>query len=667
MASDALVAEIERLSARHAEAYGQGEARTGIEGEMRLIRIAVANVNTTVGAVRSNVDRAIARAKEAAEDRATVVAFPEQLVAGYAPEDLVQWRAFIDAQWNELGRFASETKDLGAVFVLGLTVARGSHLYNAAAVVHRGKVLGLVPKEKLPTYSVFYEARVFAGGKPGLLDEVRGVPFGDLVFDFDFGTLAVEVCEDIWSPDGPMRRRSYAGAEVVVNISASPYRLGVVSTRREMIATRAADNQCTVVYTNLVGANDGLVFDGGGYVAQNGRLVLDAPRFKEGVAAVNVDLDRTRRLRNENTTWRADQEAFAATAPRIERVRANEPTSSREELVYPIPASKSFFLPGPPPKATPREEFCEDLLDALALGVGDYFEKIGAFKTIGVALSGGRDSLLCLYIARRWIHMRFGHLGPEAEKAKAREILRAFYMPSRYSSKETQAAAAQAAADLDAPFAVVSIDDAIDQELAAVEKMLQPGEKLGAMARQNVQARIRSERMWTWTNSATGLFLQTSNMSEKAVGYTTIGGDMEGALSVIANVPKTVVNYLLDYLLEKTGMPGILLTLKKPPSAELAEDQEDEKDLMPFPVLDACFALYAGEKMSPSEVRDVLFAMFPEYERAKIEAWVTRFARLFTQSIYKWVQTPLCLHVGNLDLDRERALQLPVVQRTEWG
>jgi NAD+ synthase (glutamine-hydrolysing) len=197
--------------------------------------------------------------------------------------------------------------------------------------------------------------------------------------------------------------------------------------------------------------------------------------------------------------------------------------------------------------------------------------------------------------------------------------------------------------------------------------MLQPGEKLGPMARQNAQARIRALRMWTWTNSAGGLFVQTSNMSEKAVGYSTIGGDMEGAISVIANVPKTVVNYLLEYLLETTGMEGIRLTLQKPASAELAEDQEDEEDLMPFPVLDACFALYAGEKMSPAEVRDVLIGMFPEHEPGLVAGWAARFARLFTQSIYKWVQTPLCLHVGNLDLDRERALQLPVVQTNEWA
>ncbi|MDB4941515.1 MAG: synthetase [Labilithrix sp.] len=636
---------------------------------MRLIRIAIGSVNATVGAVKSNVDRALEVARAAAADGATIVVLNEQLVGGYAPEDLAQWRAFIACQWEELVRFAKETSSLEAVFAIGLSVARGSHLYNSAALVHGGKILGVVPKEKLPTYGIFYEARVFAQGTAGLQDEIHGVPFGDLIFDLDFGTVALDVCEDLWSPDGPMRRRSYAGAEIILNISASPYRLGVFGTRREMINTRANDNQCTIAYANLVGANDGLVFDGGGFIAQNGRMLLDGKRFQAGFSAVNLDLDRTLRLRNENSTWRGDQLAFAAVAPLIRRVKSETPTvKGRSTLTYPAPPGKSFLLPaaGILP-GVPRVDFCEELLDALALGLGDYFEKTGAFKTIGVALSGGRDSLLCLYLARRWIDRRYADLSPDDRKRKAREILRAFFMPSRYSSKQTEAAAAQAAADFDAPFVVVSIDDAFEPELAKIEAMLQPGEKTTPAARQNIQARIRAQRMWTWANSASGLFLQTSNMSEKAVGYTTIGGDMEGALSVIANVPKTVVNYLLDYLLETTGLPGIKLTLEKPASAELADDQEDEKELMPFPVLDACFALYAGEKMSPSEVREVLRVMFPEYEAAAVDAWAARFARLFTQSIYKWVQTPLSLHVGNLDLDRERALQLPVVQKTEWG
>jgi NAD+ synthase (glutamine-hydrolysing) len=310
--------------------------------------------------------------------------------------------------------------------------------------------------------------------------------------------------------------------------------------------------------------------------------------------------------------------------------------------------------------------FCEELLDALALGIGDYFEKNACFRAIGVALSGGRDSLIVLAIARRWIECRWGELDAAGRKAKASEILRAFYMPTQYSSAETRAAAEQTALDFDAPLSVVSIEEAFERELDAVAKMLQPGERLTPMARQNVQARVRSERMWTWANATNGLFLQTSNMSEKAVGYVTIGGDGEGALGVIANVPKTVINYLIDWLYESTRSEGIRLTLLKPASAELAADQEDERELMPFTVLDACFALFAGEKMGADEVAVALRALFPEYSADTLDGWVERFVRLFSGSIYKWVQAPISLHVGNLDLERERALQLPVVKGGDW-
>ncbi|CAN5503157.1 NAD+ synthase [soil metagenome] len=632
---------------------------------MRLFSIALASVNSTVGAVRSNTERVIALADRAAEQGATLVVFPEQVLGGYSPEDLVQWRGFVDAQWSALERFAQATKSLSIVSCVGVTVALDARIFNAAALVHRGTIVGVVPKEKLPTYNVFYEARTFASGAPGLAGTVNGVPFGDLVFDLGVTTVALEVCEDLWSPDGPMRRRCYAGAEIVANLSASPFRLGITGTRREMIATRAGDNQCVVAYSNLVGANDGLVFDGGGWVAQNGRQLLDAPRFGEALTTVTVDLDRTRRLRTENTTWRGDRERFLAETPLVRKLDV-EVEFDRAHLRYPAPSHKSFFLPGPELAApSARAAFCEELMDALALGIGDYFEKTGAFKTIGVALSGGRDSLLCMLLARRWVDCKFAALSKPDRDAKARSILRGFFMPSRFSSAETRAAAKATAEEVGAPFVESSIDEAFEREVEAVEAMLQPGETLTGLAKQNAQARVRAERMWTWSNSAAALFLQTSNMSEKAVGYTTIGGDLEGALSVVANVPKTVVNYLLDYLLETTSSNAIALTLKKPASAELAADQEDEKDLMPFPVLDACFALYAGEKMSVSEVKVVLHEMFPEHG-AKCDAWAERFGRLFVQSIYKWVQAPLALHVGNLDLDRERALQLPVVQRTEW-
>src|SRR4051812_12676919 len=220
---------------------------------MRLAKLAVASVSPTVGAVRSNTERVLALARQMAAEDVTLGVFPEQVIGGYPPEDLVQWRGFLDAQRLALRQFAASTQDAPTVFVLGLASAVGGQLFNTAAVVHRGLVLGLGPKEKLPTYNVFYEGRTFARGGPGLALDADGVPLGDHLFHFDFGTLAIEVCEDAWSPDGPMRRRCYSGAEIVANVSSSPYRMSVDATRREMLATRSADNQTVLLYANAVG------------------------------------------------------------------------------------------------------------------------------------------------------------------------------------------------------------------------------------------------------------------------------------------------------------------------------------------------------------------------------------------------------------------------------
>ncbi len=634
---------------------------------MKLVRLALANVDTTVGAVHANAEAVVRAAREAVTQGAQLVAFPEQTLGGYAQEDLVLWRSFVEAQGTALARVARETAELDALLAVGVTALFEERPYACAALLHRGRVIGVVPKEKLPTYDVFYESRTLSRGMAGLRGEVsvggQRAPFGDLIFHTALGVLALEVCEDVWSPDGPQRRRAFAGAELVVNLSASPFRVGMHETRRELLATRSFDHQVTLVYANLVGANDGLIFDGGGFVCQNGRVLADLPRFGEGVHLVDVDLDRTRRMRAENSTWREDAALARSLVGIVHTVAVEGPGPGAVAPRYPRPVHRNFFLPRPEHHTPARTRFCEELLDALAMGIGSYFEKTKAFQTIGVALSGGRDSLLVLWLARRWVDRRFKEGDPHA---KAEELLRAFFMPSRFSSPETARAAETTARELGVPFVVLPIDAAVERELEAIAKMLQPGEAVTAATKQNVQARIRAERMWSWANSAQGLLLQTSNMSEKAVGYTTIGGDMEGALSVIANVPKTVVNYLLDYLLETTGSEAIARTLEKPPSAELADDQEDERDLMPFPVLDACFALFAGEKMHLDEVELVLVDAFPEHAPEQLRAWVRRFGRLFRASIYKWVQTPLSLHVGNLDLDRERALQLPVVQSGEW-
>jgi len=627
---------------------------------MRLIQVGIANVKTTVGAFRTNTDRAIAQALAMSDAGATLGVFQEQLIGGYPAEDLVQWHAFVAGQWSELERFAQSTRESGTVFTLGLTVALEAHRYNAAAVIHRGRILGVVPKEKLPTYNVFYEQRTFSPGLPCQVRRLPGdIPFGDLLFRFSWGTLGVEVCEDIWTPDGPMRRRCYHGAEIIANLSASPYRLGVQGTRREMICTRSSDNLCAIAYANQVGGQDGLIFDGGGFVVQGGRLSLEAERFREGYALATLDLDRISRLRAENTTWRGDALRALQAPEKPELVISDGACPDGARLKYPVPPGRSFFLPPPVVARDPKAEFCEEILDALALGLGDYFEKC-RFSLIGVALSGGRDSLLALLIAWRYLSRK------HPDSAEAASKLRTFYMPTRFSSENTRDAAASIARDLGVPFEIVSIEDAFQREMDAAKSMLKAGEELTPIAIQNIQARIRGTRMWNWSNAVNGLFLQTGNMSEKAMGYTTIGGDLEGGLSVISNLPKTLVIYLLEYLRDTTGFEGIRKVFAHPAGPELAKNQEGEKELMPFPILDACFALYAAEKLSPSEVECALACIFPEQKPEQIASWVQRFFKLFTQSIYKWVQSPLGLHVGNLDLDRERALQLPVVESSEW-
>ena len=641
---------------------------------MRLIKLGIANVDSTVGAVKSNTDRVVKIAAEMARDDVTLAAFPEQVIGGYAAEDLVQWRGFVESQWEELGRFARATADLATVFVVGVTAGIGGDLFNCAAVVHAGKVLGVVPKEKLPTYNVFYEMRTFSRGTPGLalqkaLEGV-GVPLGDSVFEFDFGTIGVEVCEDIWSPDGPMRRRCYSGAEVIVNVSASPYRTGVVATRREMIATRASDNQCTILYANLVGANDGLIFDGGGFINQNGRPILESARFREGWSASVVDLDRTSRCRREASTWRSDLESFRTIDIPVPAIKSDSPSANASALRYPAPpAGTTFFLPSKEVRTlSPREELLDDLFEALALGVAGYFRKTGAFKSIGIALSGGRDSLLTLLIAWRAVRFIRPELTDETQKAAMADMIQAFYMPTRFSSGGTARAAEQIANDLGASFMTLPIEEAFGREADATRAMLgEGGPPVTEITSQNIQARIRGQRMWNWANTSGALFLQTGNMSEKSLGYTTVGGDLEGALSVIANLPKTVVIAMLERLLARFGFAGIAATLGTTAGPELAANQSGEDELMPFEVLDACLYLYGAEKLAPDELADALPSLFPQIDAAKLAGFAEKFARLFTRSIFKWVQAPIALHVGSLDLDRERALQLPVVQRTEWA
>ncbi|MBK6911066.1 MAG: NAD(+) synthase [bacterium] len=576
------------------------------------LRLALCNLNPTVGALRSNADRVIAAARAAVARDCELAVASELVLAGYPSEDLVLWPDYVEQQWQELQRIARDTAELNLYLAVGLAVTHAEKIYNCAALVHHGHILGVVPKQHLASYNVFYEGRTFSAGTPGDLTDHRGVPFGDLVFDTPFGKLALEICEDLWVECGPLLSRVERGAQLSVNLSASPWRIGVAEARRDLLRARSRAAGIPLIYVNQVGANDSLIFDGTSLAARNGELIFESPRWVEQISVL--------------------------------------------DLHAPVPVAIH---------PDTHSAFFDDLSAALALGIADYFAKTRAFDRLGVSLSGGKDSALVLLLACD---------AARRLNRDPRDFVHAFSLPTHFNSDATRNVARDLARDLGVTFMEDSIEDAVAVERAAALR-LSGVARLAPLTEQNIQARIRALRMWNWSNQSRGLWLQTGNMSEKAVGYTTIGGDLSGGYAPIANVPKTLVTALLTHYQSRLNFASLATLLTLRPSAELAENQEDERDLMPYPVLDACFELFAGRKLPLPEVLRELELRFsdealkqldPAYGPGQLKEWLRKFARLFIYSIYKWVQSPQGIHVSDLDLDRERALQLPVVQSTEW-
>ena len=646
---------------------------------MRLIKIGLTNIDTTVGAFKTNTDKILEKMEELALQKCTIGCFQEQTIAGYPAEDLVQWKSFILKQRKQLNRILEKSSKLkfATVFILGLIVENNGNLYNCAAVICDGRIIGIVPKEKLPNYNVFYEGRVFSKGTPNKLEFIENnIPFGDIILKFPFGILATEVCADGWSPDGPARRRCFSGAEIVINISASPWRADIENARHSMISSRAYDNQATIAYTNQYGGNDSLVFDGGGFINQNGSDILRTKRWQEGIEYSVVDLDTTSRRRLENNIWREDCANFLqnnATTHVIESKYGQE--ANHKTYEYPRPANNNFFIPLEK-KINTKEQYFNNLIQAMVTGLDGFYKKRGIYKKIGIALSGGKDSALTLIIACLFAKKKFKHLKDQKETIK--NFINCFSMPSQFNSKETKSIATQLAKELCVNFQEKSIEEDMMRQLKITESMLDKDEKnkvRKTTTMHNIQARIRGERMQNWANGASAMWLQSGNMSEKAVGYTTVGGDMMGAFSLIGNLPKTVIIELLAYLNKSLNLESVKRLLKTQASAELEEGQMDEKDLMPFPILDACIHLFIEEKKNSEQVYEILNSMWSDAELKKIykdykpgmlRKWVKKFIKLFPKSIYKWEQAPQSIRLGKLDLDRSRALQLPVVLSDEW-
>lgn len=665
------------------------------------VRVGMVITNPTVGAFDANVQQIKNGIEELGKQHCDLVCFPECAISGYPAEDLVLWNNFTQTQFNYLNDIAEFTHNMATAFIVGCSYNYNSLVYNVAALICNGKVQAIIPKEELPNYDVFYDGRQFTAGLPYIFDDKCN--FGDAIFEMPWGKMGVAICEDMWTTAGPIPRRAFSGAELIVNISASPWRHNVVETRENILKSRSEDNQIALVYVNQFGGNDALIFDGGAWVAQNGDVVFRSPRWENFIGYYDVDLQKVRQGRKQNTTWRNDQHRFEEENGICEVVKVSYPEKQTPKIQRNVSSAKTanYFMPVNPvgTKINPLSE----TVNAMITGLNDYYEKIGAFDGVAIGASGGRDSVLTTLIAAEWAY----------RTERDPKIVHTFSMPSQYNSTATQSIAADIANNLGVSFASIPIKTAFEEELS-VAKTMSEKDTLSPLTVQNMQARIRGMRMWNVCNELNLLWLQTGNMSEKAVGYTTIGGDMMGGYSLLGNMPKTVVNDLLYNMsiFSNVAFMKILDTkgemiksnlatkieresqhrkmmdnqafalchyldilLGTEASAELSDDQADERDLMPFEILDLCYWLFVKEKKTPQEIYDYLVSKFDEkdlsniasyYKKGMLKQWIVRFIKLFFRSIYKWTQSPQAVHMGPIDLDRERALQIPVVQSLEW-
>lgn len=523
---------------------------------MSTVRVALAQINPTVGDLAGNEQKIgdqIARARELEAD---IVAFPELAVPGYPPEDLLLKPSFVAANLACLKRIAGLTSGITAI--VGF-VDRTDDLYNAAAVLHEGRVAVVYHKTYLPNYAVFDEDRYFrAGERP-------------LVFSLGEVTVGINICEDIWYPAGPTKLQALAGAQMVVNISASPYHAGKGIARERMLATRAADNVVCLAFCNMVGGQDELVFDGGSVVFdERGELVARSKQFAEDLQVAELDLAAVFRQQLHDPRWRKERARQAAGA--VQRV-ALTPIDSRPEQ-----AAAS-------PSVVPLLEPAAEIYQALVLGTGDYVRKNG-FREVVIGLSGGIDSALTAAIA--------------ADALDPENVVGVF-MPSRYSSVESREDATQLAQNLGIRFLTVPIDDTLQ---AYLEMLAEPFVGLGQdVTEENIQARIRGNILMALSNKLGWLVLTTGNKSEMGVGYATLYGDMAGGFAVIKDVPKMLVYELAGHVNAREGHAVIPQRIfDKAPTAELRPDQKDEDSLPPYRVLDPILHAYVEEDRGLEEI-----------------------------------------------------------------
>lgn len=572
---------------------------------MRTLRLALAQINSTVGDLAGNVRKISEAIEKAKESKVDLIAFPELAISGYPPEDLLLKSQFIEDNLGALEQVAKRCKGLTAV--VGF-VDRQEDIYNAAAVIHDGAVRIVYHKCYLPNYGVFDENRYFQAGREAPVFTLNGV------------TLGVNICEDIWYPEGPTYAQALGGgAEVIVNINASPYHAGKGLFREEMIATRARDNAVIIAYVNLVGGQDELVFDGGSFVSnERGEIAARAKQFRESLMMVDLSVDSVFRARLHDPRRR--QERLEQAFPQVQTVSLGETKS----------AGKRKPLSPPLEDRLPR---LDEIYSALTLGLADYVHKNG-FKKGVIGLSGGVDSALTAAIA---------------VDALGKENVIGVFMPSRYTSRESREDVEALVQNLGIRLITLSIEPPFETYLSLLS---QEFKNLPAdITEENLQSRIRGNLMMALSNKFGWLVLTTGNKSEMSVGYATLYGDMAGGFAVIKDVWKTLV-FELAAERNKKGKPVIPeRTLTRPPTAELRPNQTDQDSLPPYEILDPILKAYVEEDKSFDEI--VAMGFDPEV--------ISKVIALVDLSEFKRRQAPPGIKLTPRALGKDR--RMPITNR----
>jgi NAD+ synthase (glutamine-hydrolysing) len=564
-----------------------------------VLRVALAQLNPLVGDIDGNLAKLTHAYDQAEAAGCDVIAFPELSITGYPPEDLVIKPQFVADNEAALGKLAARTRRCAAV--VGF-VDEDRDLFNAAAVCAGGEILGTYRKRLLPNYAVFDEARYFTPGNetdPLELYVVGGVKVG------------ISICEDIWSPDGPLAVQSDGGAELAININGSPYHRGKAAHRETMLATRAADAHSALVYVNQVGGQDELVFDGCSLVFDaEGNLIARAPQFVESLMVVDVPVPAVYRQRLLDPRGRVSQVSL----PQI--VVSEAPVRHDDPITNPVVDTLS-------PEA--------ELYQALVLGTRDYCSKNG-FSDVVIGLSGGIDSTLVAVIA---------------VDALGADHVHGVSMPSRYSSDHSKSDAALLAANLGLDYRAIPIEPAFSAYLDMLAPSFE-GRPPG-LTQENIQSRCRGQVLMALSNELGWMVLTTGNKSEMAVGYFTIYGDSVGGYAVIKDVLKTEVYALCRYVNQRAGRELIPeAVISKPPSAELRPDQRDDQSLPPYEVLDPILEAYVEEDRTAGEI----------VELGADEAVVRRVTRLVDIAEYKRRQCPPGVRVTTKAFGRDRRMPI---------